>query len=297
MKMWQGSIIDWVITNEILPHYQKHVIPDYEAIAEKAVEIAKKQFEFSKNGFYHDPEISKSEAGTDWAILDIHESGIPYEDDQLQRIYETIKEILINFPTYQSPSHGKNMEQYLLSAKFLRPDAKSLNYEYEGVKIQPQIDLISYMGKSMHVIDWKVVEKDDTNYSRQLLLEGIVALHYSRERYKKEGWTPVPNLADVKIFEFNLLNGKYKEHVFNKDAVAHALDSVIILSDDQEELSHSRPWEELDIEDYERTNKAETCEICNFRFLCKHIILNNLVYDEDKYIRLVQNRELEAHSV
>jgi len=297
LKMWQGSVIDWMITNEILSAYVDHQIPDYQAIAHRGVALAKRQFEFSKNRFYHDNDISRSEAGPDWAILDIHESLAPVRDEELTRVYESIGQVLVDFPTYASPVYGKNMEQYLLSARFLRPDAKQLKYEYDGVKVQPQIDLISYMGKSMHVIDWKVTEKDDADYSRQLLLGGIVALRFSREKYRKEKWRPLPTLADVKLIEFNLLSGNHKEHVFNKDAVANALDSVYLLSEDQDELSESRPWEQLDIEDYERTSKASTCAVCNFKNLCRHIILNGLNYDEAEYIKLVQNQELENLTV
>jgi len=297
LKMWQGTIVDWMITNEILPYYQEREVPDYAAIAKKGADMAKKQFEFSANRFYHDPEISKTESGTDYAILDVHESNTPYTEAELQGVYQTIEGILLAFPNFQSPVPGRNMEQYLLSARFLRPDAKTLKYEYEGIKIQPQIDLISYMGKSMHVIDWKVVEKADADYSRQLLLGGIVALHFSRERYKKEQWKPLPALEDVRLFEFNLLNGKFKEHVINKDSAANALDGVFLLSDEQEELSQSRPWDELDIEDYERTDKAATCAICNFRFLCKQIILNDLNYDEGQYTQLVQHQQLQPVTV
>lgn len=297
LKMWQGAVIDWMITNKILPHYVEHSTPDYAAIATEGVDLAKRQFEFSKNKYYHDREIPRAESGTDWAILDIHESNVPYSEEELNGIYQTIETVLRAFPEYESPVRGKNMEQYLRAAKFLRPDAKQLKYKYEDVKIQPQIDLISYMGRTMHVIDWKVTEKDDTDYSRQLLLGGIVALHFSREKYRKENWKPMPSLNDVRLFEINLFSGKHKEHIFDKDAVAHALDSVYILSDEQEELSRSKPYEELDIEDYERTNKESTCAICNYKFLCKQIILNKSKYNEEEYIKLVQNKELENHSV
>ncbi len=295
--MWQGSVIDWIVTNEILPYYQKQTVPNYSEIAENGVRLAKRQFEFSKNRFYHDPDISKGEVGADWTILDIHESNVPFEETQIEEVYKNIREILLRFPTYQSPSPNKNMEQYLLSARFLRADAKSLKYQYERVKIQPQIDLVSYLGRSMHVIDWKVVERDDADYSRQLQLAGIVALHFSREKYKQEGWKPMPDVNDVRLFEFNLMSGKFKEHIFNKDAAANALDTVMLLSDEQEELSQSRIFEDLEITDYERTNKVETCAICNFKLLCKHILLNDLSYDEGKYIGLVQNKELERHTI
>ncbi|WP_138482114.1 PD-(D/E)XK nuclease family protein [Dyadobacter bucti] len=297
LKMWQGSIIDWMITKEILPAYVDRKIPDYEVIAKRGVDLAKRQFEFSKNRFYHANNISRLEVGADWAILDIHESLTPFQEIELIEIYATIEKVLIDFPTYESPVFGKSMEQYLLSARFLRPDAKQMKYEYGGVKVQPQIDLISYMGKSMHVIDWKVSERDDADYSRQLLLAGIVALGFSRQKYRQEKWLPLPTLKDVRLFEFNLLSGKHKEHVFNKDAVANALDTVYLLSDDQEELSQSKSWENLDINEYERTNKVSTCAVCNFKNLCKHVILNGLNYDEAKYLKLVQNQKLENFAV
>jgi|GEM_PF-620064 len=292
LKMWQGSVIDAVVTTEIVPMYQTGQVPDFQKIAQDAVAAAKRQFSFSENRYYHRPDISKGEAAGDWLILDIHEYNFPYQPQDVEAVYHRIQEIILAFPNYPSPDPDQTLHDYLTTAKYLRPDARQMKYEYGGVSIKPQIDLVRYLGKSIHVIDWKVAERDNVDYSRQLILGGIVALHFAKNWYKKKGWTPVPGLEDVKLIEINLMNGNLKEHPFTATSTAAALDYVYTYSDEQEQLSQDKTWKDLDIEDYGRTNKPETCAICKFKALCKHIILNNLNYDEDNYVKLVQHNEL-----
>jgi hypothetical protein len=292
LKMWQGSVVDWVVTSEVMPRYQEGSRPDFPKIADEAVALAKRQFAFSASGDYHRSDIVRSEVGADWMILDIHEWKLPYNEQEITDIYGRIHEIISNFPGYASPEPALTLDEYLYSSKFLRPDAKKLKYEYGDVKIQPQIDLVRYLGKSIHVIDWKVTERDDADYSRQLILGGVVALHFARNWYAKMNWNPKPVMEDTRLFEINLLGGLVKEHPFTETSTAHALDSVYLLSDEQEQMSKDKPWNELDLDDYPLTDKPETCMICKFKLLCKHLLLNDLNYDEENYLKLVQHRQL-----
>lgn len=297
LKMWQGSVIDYVVTSVIMPLYQKGDQLNFSNIADEAVKLAKRQFEFSSKGYYHLPDISKSEVGNDWLILDIHENNSSYQQEDIDAVYKTIHDIICAFPNYDSPENGRSLHQYLSESKFLRPDARKLKYECGGVLINPQIDLVRYAGKSIHVIDWKVAERDNVDYSRQLTLGGIVSLHYAKNWFKDKKWVPIPKLEDVKLIEINLMNGSVKEHPFNTESTAAALDYVYTFSDEQEQLSQNKSWKEIDIEDYQRTNKPETCVICKFKALCKHMILNNFEYDEDNYVKLVQHNQLETTTV
>lgn len=297
LRMWQGSVIDFIVTSVIIPLYKEGKRPDFQQIATDAVALAKRQFEFSENKYYHIDDITKSEVGGDWLILDIHEYALPYENRDITQIYSKIKEIIIAFPSYPSPEHDVTLDKYLSTSKYLRPDARHLKYEYGNVRIKPQIDLVRYNGKSIHVIDWKVAERDHIDYSRQLILAGVVALHYAKNWYKKQDWQPLPRLEDVKLIEINLMNGKCKEHPFTSTSSSKALDDVYNVSNEQEQLSQDRPWNELDINDYITTDKSETCAICKFKPLCKHLILNNFKYDEDKYTKLVQHNKLAGTKV
>ena len=292
LKMWQGSVIDHAVTNLILPCYNAKTPPDFGKIANDAVALAKRQFNYSSNRYYHRNDISRKEVGNDFLVLDIHEFNTPCGNEVINEVYETINSIILSFPNYASPEAGKNLHDYLMESSFLRPDVRNLGYTYGDIKIKPQIDLVRYKGKSIHVIDWKVSERDDSDYSRQLILGGIVTLHYGRNTFKIKEWKPVPDLSSVKLLEINLMNGSTKEHPFTKESTAAALDYVSSYGDEQEQLSQLKAWNELEVNDYVRTNKTETCSICKFKPLCKHLLMNNSEYDEAKYYQLVQNNEL-----
>lgn len=299
LKMWTGSVIDYAVAKMIIPIYWEKLVPDYKSIADEAVALAKRQFRFSALRLYHDNTVARSESAADFLILDVHEFNLSYTKEQIEEVYETIRNIIIAFPDYDSPVPSKRMADYLRTSKFLRADVKNFNYLCDGIIIKPQIDLIRYFGKRQDVIDWKVARNSQIDYSRQLILAGIVTSHNSRNTFKEKGWTPIPYLEDTHLYEINLMNGCIKQHPFTKESTALALDYVYSYCDDQELLSQNKQWNELNIEDYVRTDKADTCAGCKFKPLCQHMIINNYEYDEEKYNELVQNRELAGavHSV
>jgi len=292
LKMWQGDLIDQLITKKIIPLYKKKVQPDFKAIADELVVLAQRQFDFSLNGYYKDPDISRTEAGADVLILDIHESNTPYLPEEIEEVYQNIHQIILNFPGYPSPEAGKSMDEYLRSSSYLRADVRYFKYQHNDVLINPQVDLVRHAGRQTHVIDWKVSESPTADYARQLTLEGIVVFHGIKSWFLQRKWVPLPTLDNYSLFEINLMNGEIKQHPFTKATSAAALDYVSSFSDEQEELSQNKLWNELNIADYATTDKPETCITCKFKFLCKHLIFNNFKYDEDEYYKLVQVKEL-----
>ncbi len=88
-----------------------------------------------------------------------------------------MRSIIQQIPNYTSPEEGKTLHEYLVTSSYLQPDVKYWSYEFEGIKLNPQIDLLRHKGKSIHVIDWKVSDSNTSDYSKQLYLAGIVAFH------------------------------------------------------------------------------------------------------------------------
>jgi hypothetical protein len=290
-RMWQGSLIDDAFSKQIVPIYKNKQIPDYPQMAAEVVERAKRQFEFSERRLYHEKGMSKTKAGDSFQILDVHECGVPYTEEELQKVYTTVREIILQIPEYPSPEEGKTLHQYLSASNYLQPNIQYWSYEFEGIRLNPQIDLVRYKGKSIHVIDWKVSDSNVSDYSKQLYIAGIVAFHNIKKRNLEKQWA-APALEDVSLYEVNLMNGNLKQHSFTKESTAATLDQVFLLGDQQEGLSGDKKWNELDIQDYETTDKKETCMFCKFRPLCIHLIKNNFIYDENEYNKLVQNQQL-----
>jgi hypothetical protein len=291
LRMWQGSLIDNFFSKRIISLYKEKQVPDFNALADELVDIAKKQFSFSEQKLYHNKTITKTKAGEAFQILDIHESGASCREADILNIYSKVKEIILQIPEYSSPEEGMSLHEYLATANYLQPDVKYYNYEFESIKLNPQIDLIRHKGKSVHVIDWKVSDSNSSDYARQLVLAGIVAFHNIKKNYQQKNWS-LPKMEDFSLFEFNLMNGNNKSHAFNRESTAGALDYVYQFKDNQEQLSGSKNWQELNIEDYQTTDKSETCMFCKFKPLCIHLITNNFQYDEYEYNKLVSAQQL-----
>lgn len=292
LKMWQGSLIDDFFSKTIINIYQQKQVPDFKLLAEQLVEKAKRQFDFSSKHLYHDKSITKKSAGDAFQILDVHECGVPYTEEDLTNVYTIIKDIILDIPNYKSPLDKLSLHDYLLQSSFLLPNVQGWSFMFDNVKLNPQIDLVRYSGNNkIHVIDWKVSDSDVSDYSKQLYLAGIVAFHNIKKKAIEKG-KPPPNMDDVLLFEINLMNGNVKQHPFTRETTAAALDYVFMHSAEQEQLSGDKKWNELNIADYETTDKKETCFFCKYKPLCIHLIKNNYQYDEGEYYKLVQDRQL-----
>lgn len=291
LRMWKGALIDHAFSNWVIPVYKDKKLPDFLEISERLVGLAKRQFAFSASRRYHEKGISKTKAGDDFAILDIHESGVPFYEEEVSEVYELIRKIILQIPFLPSPDPGQTLHEYLRAASYLRSNIQYWRYEFQGVTLNPQIDMVRYKDKSIQVIDWKVAESDSGDYSTQLFLAGIVAYHNIKKEYKDKGWMP-PTQQELTLYEYNLMNGSIRQHSFNRETTARALDYVFKFREEQEMLSAGRKWNELNITDYITTDKKETCMFCKFKPLCIHLILNKYSYDEVKYTQLVQDHQL-----
>jgi len=291
LRMWQGSLIDHAFSNMIVPIYKDKQEPDFLEIADDLVDMAERQFAFSANKQYHEKGMTKKKAGDEFAILDIHESGVPFSWEELSSVYETIHQIILQIPVLPSPEPGKTLDEYLRTASYLRPNIQYWRYEFQGVTLNPQIDMVRYKDKSVQVIDWKVSDSNSSDYSNQLFLAGVVAYHNIKKEYQEKGWALLSQQAFT-LYEYNLMNGNIKQHSFSRETTARALDYVFKFREEQEMLSFGRKWNELDIRDYETTDKKETCMFCKFKPLCIHLIKNKFNYDEAQYTQLVQDHQL-----
>lgn len=290
LKMWQGSLVDWAVTNCIIPAYKAKQQPDFERIAEETIAIAQKQFAFSESGAYKVKGNSKNKLAESFQILAYHDWGRQYDEVAIFEVYTKVKDILLAFPNYDSPEKGKTLNQYLFESSFLKPNEEWWQYEYADIELNPQIDLIRFKGKAIHVIDWKVSASVSSDYSRQLNIAGIVTLHNKKKENEAKGWT-APRLEDVSLFQINLYNGDVQKHLFNKETIASTLDRIY-LDSEREQLEEKVKWNEVAADTFEITDKTSTCAMCKFKPLCIYLIQNNFQYDESRYSKLVQTAEL-----
>lgn len=286
LTMWKGSVIDKFMETSIIPMIRDKKTLDFEVLATQAVDLAKRQFEYSKQEVYSDAFISKSEAGADFCILDIHATGKEYSENEVAEAYSLIHETILNIPYIKMPD-GQLLIDFLKQANALTPNVNNWIVYVEDAMVKPQIDLIAYHNWKPVIIDWKVSDSYTSDYSNQLIVCGITVYLKRLEKTDK----PKYEYSDIKLFEVNLLKGIVNEHEFSEEKINRVIDDINLTSKDILLLTNKKEFEEIDIEDFELTDDEGSCLFCNYRKLCSYILLNNNTYDEKSYIEFVQSNQ------
>jgi PD-(D/E)XK nuclease superfamily len=294
LQMWQGAVVDLAMEKLIIPLINEKKELDFGEIINQAIEIAKRQYEFSKAKKYK--EFSKNNVGDDYCVLEIHELSKPYSEEDILKVYEGIKKSILNISEMQMPDKNLSLLNFLYRAKKLIPNISNWRVEVEDMGVKPQIDLLLYDENfKPTVIDWKVSESLTSDYSRQL---EICALTVYLKRLEKID-SPKYDYDDIQLYEVNLWQSKVKKHNFS-EAIFHKIYDKIHLSISDIELLDASKEEfrfqeinghilDLNVESYDITDNSGSCMLCNYNSLCQFLIRNNNQYNEKQYLEFVQN--------
>src|ERR1041385_817449 len=106
-SMWPGNVVDKIMEKTVIPMIQKKQQIDYGQVADAAIELAKRQFNFSKLQLYNDSDLTTSEVGDEWCVLEVHEIGKPFSEKELEDVYSKIRTSILNIPTMKLPGSEK----------------------------------------------------------------------------------------------------------------------------------------------------------------------------------------------
>jgi hypothetical protein len=281
LSMWAGDVVDKFMEKTIIPIILAKGELDFEKLAEQAVKMAEAQFRFSKNRLYNDPSLKKGEA-TDFCILDIHEVNRVSTQGQIQQCYDHIRKGIFNLPLITLPD-GTPLIVFLKEANALTANLHKWHVTIEKASLKPQIDLLAFSKWKPVVIDWKLSASYSSDYSRQLIIAGIMIY---LKRLETEGKKPY-DYKDIRLLEVNLLKGVIKEHEFNEEIVHDMIDYINLTSGDLFLLTKGN-LDDGDIEDFEMTDEGSLCQSCNFQTLCSFLLSNKNNYDERLYTESIQ---------
>lgn len=288
--MWPGSVVDKIMEIQVIPLIASKKEIDFNEIAEIAVDLAKRQFKFSEQGHYKNPDITKTEAGDDYCVLEIHEIGKPYTEPDLINVFSKIRTSILNIPNIKLPDNEKTLIEYLGEAKPLLPNVTNWSFQIEQSRVNPQMDLVLYHDFKPVVIDWKVSDSFASDYSRQLIVCGLTVYFTRLKKVDSEGKKRY-EFSDIKLYEVNLFRGEMKEHRFTEERANELIDYINLTGSDIALLSEDLTGNIEDITAYGLTENEGTCKFCNYQSLCENLLLNNNQYDEESYTKFVQNKQ------
>lgn len=287
--MWQGKVVDKIIETEIIPLLQKNQPVHFETIADKAEQLARKQFNFSSEEYYK--YVPKSEAGNAFCILDVHEILKPYDESEVEKVYQTIRQCILNFPETLMPNGKETLLTFLQRrpGKLLPNIENWMNFRFFDTYVSPQIDLVFHLKNSSIVIDWKVSDSFLLDAGHQLEVCGIAVHNYIQAKghpYKK-----AIDYGDIHLLEVNLLKKEIRKHEFSLEIANQERDYINLSNQDFELMTKGKIWDEKELSQLDRTDNINACEMCRFRTLCSYLITNQFKYDESDYSQFVRDSE------
>lgn len=261
---WRGLIVDYVISEEIIPCIEKRHMINKEKIIESARKTTRARYNFAKQKSYREKGLKKGDHKNDYAALYPFEYGNHTEVElnvKFSKAWEDIEMALINF------LNQKDLLQELKTATRLITQ-RALQYDFHGFTIKGFPDLIAFFSdKPPHIFDWKVHFEGTKNYNDQLNL-------YAMALYKIVPHADFPtdydrySLFDYNLTEVQLLKNYVRNYKITTEDVERLNDEVADAVLQMECAQCHLPLKNLDIEDFERTNDPINCKFCPFKKIC-----------------------------
>jgi len=255
LSTWKGSIIHQGIHKFVIPYLVERKRIDWPAVSDKTLDLAKRQFAFSKALKYRHPGVAKSHHD-DYCILTEHDRGEDVPAEKIDEIYNEVVGCL------NSPAFQKEIIPFVEGQKGYYSE-RNLSQKYEGAQISAVPDLIfTRPSGNVVIVDWKY-EQDYSfgDHSHQVALYGWVLKHQ---------WNIIePEL--IELYEVQLREGRIVQHKFNTLVMEELEDFMFQSIHEIRSLCADHKYETQNIEDFELARNGNSCIYCSFVKLCREV--------------------------
>jgi len=259
---WRGQIVDYTLSEYVIPKMQKKQTPSYDATFDYARKIMKARYDFALSEGHKEPKLKKTEHYYEYAPL--YDVEYPSGDlkPKLKKAWDEIVVSLTNFYNNKELIADLKKANYLITQR-------TLQYDSHDTTIRGVPDLIAfYPDEPPHIYDWKVHSSDTKTYTEQLLIyaQSLVTCwsHSDFEEYIK-GY----KVNDIRLSEFQLLTNKIRNYSVTEDYIERINDYIAGSIEKMTLKSCHKKFEELSIDDFEKTPNLDNCQSCPFKKICK----------------------------
>ena len=253
---WRGHLVHLALERYFIPALKQRRLITKEELTSRTVDLAKRQFRFSKQGKYKEIGVTKTAAGDDFLALREHEYGIAIEEGELDKLFEEVNQCYVFLYAQEK------FLSFLGRGKWYATEP-TLNFRVSGFLVAARLDLVmAYAsGSRLLIVDWKIGDSQTSDYSRQLRLYALAALHR---------W-PNYRVENLTLVEANLLRGKFTKHLINEAELLKMEDFIYRSCSDIGALLDGHGFELEDLENSGYANSPMSCEFCKFQRLCMRL--------------------------
>jgi hypothetical protein len=191
---WRGSVVHDVLATTLFSDLRNRRGVSVERLSAAATDLAARQFAFSSDRRYWEPEQSKSGAGDAYCALAEHEYERPLPDDAVTQVADTAR------ACFERLAVQRDLRQLLERGSDFETEL-TIDFRLDGVTVSATIDFAFRTAAGrLAIIDWKIAASETSDYTKQLLVYGLAAL--------RSGHWPGLAASDIDLYEANLLRGE-----------------------------------------------------------------------------------------
>lgn len=254
MHEWRGNLVHQTISNFYIPNLNNGSKIGFDELKEKGLELAKGQYDFSKEKRYRTTEEAKTKIGLGYGALLCHEgsdySGLTYND-----VCQHMEESFLNL------TENSNIHQILDKGSRYMAET-NIPFKIDNTSVSAIADLIiKTPDNKIILVDWKIAESLTSDYSLQLLV-------YSLGLLKK--WNNV-SINNIEAYEINLLKNKVTNHTITTDKMSEIEDFILLSASEIESLTEGEKYDLSMLKDFSYARTEKSCKMCKFRTLCTRL--------------------------
>jgi hypothetical protein len=257
---WRGSIVDQVISKQIVPDLNRGQLPSKPAVIKYAHTIFEQQREFAEANRVREPGMTKKSAGDSFASLYPVEYGLGISQEQLNQAWCEIKQALENLLSMQTV-----LSQLLRGSKLLAQRPLTFTCHQISVRMVPDL-IVFYDHEAPLIIDWKV--HTFGSYDARLQLASYALALTKCKPHKDfppslERYTP----DEIRLLEIQLLSTQQRSYLLTQSEL-DVVESYISRTHMEMTLASDGDPRKLTMLDFPAASRPETCQRCPFRSLC-----------------------------
>ncbi|HAS47632.1 MAG TPA: hypothetical protein DCS93_44555 [Microscillaceae bacterium] len=269
LNAWRGSMVDYIIGQEVIPYLRQGIWPQYKQVVEVMKELFQEQYAFAKEKRYRQPGITKTKAGEHFlALYDLEYAPEKITRDTLNQAYLEAIQALKNLFANQ------HFLEYLRSADQLITQRQDIQIKYnDHFTITAIPDLVVFLDHPfrVHIVDWKVHSKANRTYEEQLFLYAWVLKKCARPRDFPAALEQFP-ITEIKLTEYQLLKNEVRDYTITLEDVAN-IEKNIANSVEEMILAEAHlKYTQLDINRFPVNRSEANCAGCRFRKICEQPI-------------------------
>ena len=266
LNAWRGSMVDYIIGQEVIPYLRQGIWPQYKPIVAVMKRLFQEQYAFAEAQQYRKPGVTKSKAGDQFlALYDLEYAPEKITREALNQAYleaiQALKNLLAN----------QRFLEYLRSADQLITQRQDIQIKYNKhftITAIPDLIVFSAHPFRVHIVDWKVHSKAARTYEEQLFLYAWVLKKCTRPHDFPAALEQLP-ITDIQLTEYQLLKNEMREYHITLEDVANIERNIGLSVTEMMQAEAHLKYTQLHPDRFPVNRSDANCSWCRFRKICE----------------------------